>query len=297
MHFVLSWLYLCLLLSPLHFHVLKLPLKELMLFWKRKLYQKILIQKEKKTIEGKITFENVSFTYPNSNIITLQNISFTLQPKTTLAIIGATGAGKTTLFQLLPRLYNPQKGTIYIDDQPITHYQVETLRDNIGYVPQSPLLFTGTIADNIKFGKENATKAEIVQAAKDAQIHETIKQFPKQYETIVGQKGVNLSGGQKQRISIARALIRKPKVLMFDDSTSALDVTTEAKLLGVLRKYDCSIFIITQKISTAKQADQILLMDNGKVLAIGSHNDLLETSELYNKIVLSQYGKELPYVQ
>lgn len=247
--------------------------------------------------EGKITFDNVSFSYPNSNITTLQNISFTLQPKTTLAILGATGSGKTTLFQLIPRLYHPQQGTIYIDEQPITEYRVESLRESIGYVPQSPLLFTGTIADNIKFGKENATEEEIMQAAKAAQIHDTIEKFPEKYKTIVGQRGVNLSGGQKQRISIARALIRKPKILMLDDSTSALDVTTETNLLKEMNTYNCTILIITQKVSTAKKADNILLMDDGKILDFGAHNELLDSSNLYNKIVESQYEKELPYVQ
>lgn len=250
-----------------------------------------------KVEQGKIQFENVCFTYPGESVSVLENISFTLRPGERLAVIGATGSGKTTLFQLIPRLYEAQKGTIFIDDYPLSAYHIDELRNSIGYVPQSPLLFTGTIADNITFGKEDASQEEVIQAAKDAQIHETIESFSEKYETIVGQRGVNLSGGQKQRISIARALIRKPKILMFDDSTSALDSTTEAYLLEALHKYDCSTLMITQKISTAKKAERILLMDEGKMLAIGTHGELLKTSELYQKIVESQFEKELPYVQ
>lgn len=245
---------------------------------------------------GKIEFKNVSFSYPSNDIPILENMSFTIQPHEKIAVIGATGSGKTTLFQLLPRLYSPTNGNILLDDEPITHFLAHHLRDSIGYVPQSPLLFTGTIADNIKFGKEDATTEEVVQAAKAAQIHGTIEGFNNKYETLVGQKGVNLSGGQKQRISIARALIRRPRLLMFDDSTSALDATTEAKLLAAVNDYACTTLIITQKITTAKQTDRILLIDDGKLLATGSHEELLSTSELYAQIVASQSQQEVQYV-
>lgn len=252
---------------------------------------------EKQTeIKGKLQFNNVTFTYPNEKVPVLESISFTVQSKEKLAIIGATGSGKTTLFQLIPRLYDPDQGEILLDDKNLKEYEVEELRNLIGYVAQSPLLFTGSIAENIKFGKEDSTKEEIIQAAKDAQIHETIQSFPDKYDSIVGQKGVNLSGGQKQRISIARALIRKPKILLFDDSTSALDLQTENKLLHAITKYECTMLIITQKISTAKRADRILLLDDGKVLALGSHEELLKTSKLYQQIVASQLEKELRYV-
>ncbi len=244
--------------------------------------------------KGKITFDNVSFTYPESTIVALDKISFTIKPKTTLAVIGATGSGKTTLFQLIPRLYDIKQGNIFIDNIPISQYSTKELRDYIGYVPQSPLLFTGTIKENITFGKEFATDDEMIQAAKTAQIHEAIMQFPKQYHTVVGQRGVNLSGGQKQRISIARALIRQPKILMFDDSTSALDMATEAKLLQALHRYNCTTLMITQKIITAQKADTILLLDEGKILANGSHEELINSSRLYNDIVTSQAEKELP---
>lgn len=246
---------------------------------------------------GEVEYRNVYFQYPASDEMILKNISFKLNPGETMAIIGATGSGKTSLFQLMPRLYEPNKGEVIIDGHPASAYAFAELRNNIGYVPQSPLLFTGTIRDNIAWGKDTATDEEIIQAAKDAQIHDTIMSLPEQYETKVGQKGVNLSGGQKQRISIARALVRKPKVLMLDDSTSALDLATEAKLLAAIEKYNCTMLLITQKISTAITADRILLMDEGEILAIGSHESLLKESELYQRIVESQFGKEHANVQ
>ncbi len=253
----------------------------------------------KKTVtvqNGKVEYDHVFFQYPNSNEPVLKNISFTLPAGRKLAMIGATGSGKTSLFQLMPRLYDTTDGEIYIDDQPIHSYSFEQLRGSIGFVPQSPLLFSGTIFDNIAWGKKGATLEEVMQAAKDAQIHETIMELPNQYETKVGQKGVNLSGGQKQRISIARALVRKPKILMLDDSTSALDLATESRLLDAIRNYQCTIIIITQKISTASKADQILLMDEGEILALGTHEELLMTSDLYQQIVESQLGKEYAHV-
>ncbi|SDQ89433.1 ABC transporter ATP-binding protein [Virgibacillus salinus] len=243
---------------------------------------------------GKIEFDNVSFNYPNQKDPVLEDISFQVNPGEKLAIIGATGSGKTSLFQLIPRLYNVKNGNIYIDDDPITFYTLEQLRRSIGYVPQNPLLFTGSVTDNIAWGKEHASQEEIFQAARDAQIHDTIMDLPDQYDTKIGQKGVNLSGGQKQRISIARALIRRPKILMLDDSTSALDLATESKLLDAIQHDDCTTLIITQKISTAMSADRILLMDYGEVLALGTHGELLVQSSLYRRIVESQFGKELP---
>src|SRR5699024_505234 len=209
--------------------------------------------------EGQVTFENVSFTYPHTTTEILKNFSFTLNSSEKLAIIGATGSGKTTLFQLIPRLYDANDGKILIDGQPITNYKLKDLRNSIGYVSQKPLLFSGSVADNIAWGKDDASTEEITQAAKDAQIHDLIMGLPKKYDTNISQRGVNLSGGQQQRISIARALIRKPKILMFDDSTSALDLATESRLLDALEHYDSSTLIITQKVATAIRADRILL--------------------------------------
>src|SRR5699024_4239117 len=165
-------------------------------------------------------------------------------------------AGKTTLLQLIPRLYGVSKGNILMDGRDIRSIEVEQLRKQIGYVPQESILFSGTVEENLKWGKEEATFEEMKQCAIDAQIHDTIMKLPNQYQTRIGQKGINLSGGQKQRLSIARALIRKPKILMLDDSTSALDLKTESKLLRALNRYECTIFIITQKISTAIKAQQ-----------------------------------------
>ena len=252
--------------------------------------------KSKPITEGSISFDRVSFSYPNVNIPILNDISFTVKSRENLAIIGATGSGKTTMFQLIPRLYDVTSGEIYIDEQPISDYTLKSLRSSIGYIPQNPLLFSGSIYENIAWGKEHATKDDVLQAAKDAQIHETIMKLPQQYETLIGQRGVNLSGGQQQRLSIARALIRQPKILMFDDSTSALDLATESRLLQALETYDCTMLMITQKISTAMRADRILLLDHGQVLAIGTHDELLKSSSLYQNIVESQFGKELPHV-
>lgn len=242
--------------------------------------------------EGKVQFDAVSFRYPGTTEQVLENISFTANPGSMIALLGATGSGKTSLFQLIPRLYEVNGGAIYIDDHDIQSINPGMLRKQIGFVPQETLLFSGTIKDNLAWGKEGASEEEMVIAAKDAQIHETILKLPKQYDAVIGQKGVNLSGGQKQRLAIARALIRKPKILLFDDSTSALDLKTEAKLLEAIKQYTCTTFIITQKISTAMGADLILLLEGGKLIAKGRHEVLLKDSSLYRQIYQSQFGEE-----
>ncbi|MEJ9229257.1 ABC transporter ATP-binding protein/permease [Peribacillus butanolivorans] len=241
---------------------------------------------------GSIEFQDVSFRYPGSGTPVLKNLSFTVEAGESLAIIGATGSGKTSLFQLIPRLYEVEGGSIYIDSQDVKNIPLDSLRKRIGYVPQEALLFSGSIKNNIAWGKENATMEELMTAAEHAQVHETVMKLPKQYETQLGQKGVNLSGGQKQRLSIARALVRRPKILLLDDSTSALDLKTESKLLNALKSYTCTTLIITQKISTAMEADKILLLENGEMLAEGKHEELIKTSTLYRKIVHSQFGEE-----
>ncbi len=241
---------------------------------------------------GKLQFDSVSFGYQGSDKLVLKNISFTAEAGETVAIMGATGSGKTSLLQLIPRLFDVTEGHIYLDNEDITRIPLGILRKQMGFVPQEVMLFSGSIEDNIAWGKENATIEEITTAAKHAQIHETVLKFSKQYETILGQKGVNLSGGQKQRLSIARALVRKPRILLLDDSTSALDLKTEQKLLRALKMYSCTTLIITQKVSTAMGADKILLIDEGELMAVGTHKQLAKTNTLYRKIIESQFGKE-----
>jgi len=244
--------------------------------------------KEQAVPFGKIEFKDVCFQYPGTDAEVLRNISFTVNPGETMAILGATGSGKTTMFQLIPRLYDVTKGEILLDGTDIRNIKLDTLRRQIGYVPQDVLLFTGTVAENISWGKEDASEGEITEAAANAQIHDSIEKFPLGYKSKIGQKGVNLSGGQKQRISIARALVRKPKILLLDDSTSALDMKTEANLLKALDQYKCTTLIITQKISTAMSADTILLLEEGEIKAAGSHAALLRTEPLYRKIYETQ---------
>jgi ATP-binding cassette, subfamily B, multidrug efflux pump len=247
--------------------------------------------KEHGISKGKIEFEQVSFQFPNTNIPILQNLSFTIEPGKTVAVLGATGAGKTSLFQLIPRLYDVTSGEIRIDGRRIRDFKLKSLREGIGYVPQEALLFTGSIKENLAWGKKNAAYEQMIQAASDAQIHATIEKLPERYDSLLGQKGVNLSGGQKQRLSIARALIKNPRILLLDDSTSALDLKTEAKLLDSIRKYKCTTVIITQKISTAKEADKILLLEDGSLIGSGDHEYLLKHSPLYQAIYESQFGE------
>lgn len=239
---------------------------------------------------GDLQFHNVNFSYEPGRPV-LKNVNFRIEAGQTVAILGATGSGKTSLFQLIPRLFQPDSGTIMIDDRDIQTLPLQELRRAVGFVSQDAYLFSGTIKENIAWGNPDADLDTIVEAAKDAQIHDTICRFPDGYDTIIGQKGVNLSGGQKQRLSIARALVRRPKILLLDSATSALDTNTEEKLLQALTKYDCTILLITQKISTAQKADFILLLDDGEIIASGNHEQLLVSSELYRKIDASQREK------
>lgn len=243
-------------------------------------------------IDGKVEFEGVGFRYPESDISVLDGISFTALPGQRIAIMGATGAGKSSLIRLIPRLYEPTSGIVRIDGTDMREIPSSKLRSAIGYVPQEVMLFTGSIRENIAWGREDASLEQIQEAAKRAQIHETIISLPHGYDTMLGQRGVNLSGGQKQRLSIARALVREPSILILDDCTSALDVRTEAALLNALTELSCTTFLITQKISSTTAADLILLLDEGCLLASGKHEELLVSSPLYRKIYESQYGKE-----
>jgi ATP-binding cassette, subfamily B, multidrug efflux pump len=244
-----------------------------------------------KVTGGEITFDGVSFLYPQTRGKVLKDISFHIKEGGTVSVLGATGSGKSTLFQLIPRLYDITEGEIKIDGHPLRSITLDNLRKSIGYVPQEAILFSGSIRDNLLWGEEEASEEDMIRAAKDAQIHETIENLKYGYDTPLGQKGVNLSGGQKQRLSIARALIRNPKILLLDDSTSALDLTTESKLLGAIRKYECTTIIITQKVSTAMESDAILLLEDGVLIGNGSHDTLLKESSLYMQIYQSQFGE------
>jgi ATP-binding cassette, subfamily B, multidrug efflux pump len=243
-------------------------------------------------IQGRIEFRDVSFRYPGRDVMALERVSFTAEPGQRIAILGATGSGKSSLVQLIPGMYEPTEGTIRIGGSDIRQLDRKRLRRAIGYVPQEVMLFSGTIRENIAWGHEDATLEQIQTAARQAQIHETIERQPHGYETRLGQRGVNLSGGQKQRLSIARALVRQPAILILDDSTSALDVRTEAALLEEVSRLSCTTLLITQKISSTITADLILLMDDGRLIASGKHEELLLRSELYRRICESQQGKE-----
>ncbi|WP_339839216.1 ABC transporter ATP-binding protein [Paenibacillus sp. FSL R7-0272] len=254
-------------------------------------------KQEQRAVQGEVEFRGVGFSYPNSEIKVLEDITFSAKAGERIAIMGATGSGKSSLVQLIPRLYTEEQGKVRIDAVDASELDLPTLRKAIGYVPQEVVLFTGSVRENIAWGREDATMDEIVEAAKRAQIHETIEQLPNGYDTLLGQRGVNLSGGQKQRLSIARALVRRPSILILDDSTSALDVATEGRLLGALEDLSCTTFLITQKISSTTSADLILLLDDGRLIGQGKHEDLMESSELYRRIHESQYGEGAQYVQ
>ncbi|WP_127547303.1 ABC transporter ATP-binding protein [Paenibacillus amylolyticus] len=259
--------------------------------------QSVYPAKKQRAVQGAVEFRSVGFSYPNSEITVLDNITFTAKAGERIAIMGATGSGKSSLVQLIPRLYTEDQGKVRIDGADASELDLSMLRGAIGYVPQEVVLFTGSIRENIAWGQEDATLDEIVEAAKRAQIHETIENLPNGYDTLLGQRGVNLSGGQKQRLSIARALVRRPRILILDDSTSALDVATEGRLLDALEELSCTTFIITQKISSTTSADLILLLDDGQLIGQGKHEDLMESSELYRRIHESQYGEGAQHVQ
>ncbi|MDQ0208361.1 ABC transporter ATP-binding protein [Alkalicoccobacillus murimartini] len=246
-------------------------------------------QQSNQQLSGLIEFDQVSFSYPESKQEILSDVSFTVPAYKTIAVLGATGSGKSSLFQMIPRLYEPTSGAIRIDGVNIDDLDLGELRESIGYVSQQTMLFSGSIRENISWGKPEADMDEVINAAQAAQIHQTIMTLPDGYDTRIGQRGVNLSGGQKQRIAIARALIRKPQILLLDDSTSALDNRTEAAFFTSLRHYPCTTIIITQKLSTAISADSILLFEHGELLAEGQHDTLLNHSAFYQELYASQY--------
>ena len=240
---------------------------------------------------GKVEFENVFFKYHHDGSeYVLKNISFTILPGETVALIGATGSAKTTLVQLIPRLYEVSKGRVLVDDADVRDYTMQNLRKNVKLVLQQNELFSGTIRQNLKWGNPEASEEEIVTAAKDSQAHDFIQSFPKQYETVLGQGGVNISGGQKQRLCIARAILRKPSILILDDSTSAVDTTTEAKIRESFNGHlkDTTKIIIAQRISSIMSADKIILLDNGEIIGTGTHTELMINNPVYKEIYNSQ---------
>lgn len=241
-------------------------------------------------INGNIEFKNVCFKYTSSNENILSNISFKVNAGESIAILGATGTGKTTIVNLIPRFYDVLEGSIEIDGVDVREYDLNTLRENIGVVLQKSELFTGTIFDNIRWGKPDATLEEVREAAKIAQADDFIMSFSEQYNTVIGEKGSSLSGGQKQRICIARAILKNPKILIFDDATSALDLATEARLYKALKEYmnDVTIILIAQRVASAKGAEKIIVLDDGVISGIGTNNELLENNEIYKDIYYSQ---------
>ncbi|THF77270.1 ABC transporter ATP-binding protein [Cohnella fermenti] len=239
-----------------------------------------------------IFFDKVSFRYPDAEEPALAELSFRIEAGQTVAIMGATGAGKTAFMQLLPRVHEPSAGTIVVGGRPLGAWPLAQLRARIAYVPQQSVLFSGTIRDNLQWGKADATTDELVAAAAAAQIHQPIMRMPQQYETMLEAGGRNLSGGQRQRLAIARALVRNSGLLLLDDSTSALDAETERELLRELRARKATTLLITQKVSAARATDRILLLEGGRLAAQGTHEELYRTSELYRRIVASQNREE-----
>ena len=248
-------------------------------------------------IEGTIEFKNVSFTYPDTNIQALKDVSFKLNKGETLAILGHTGSGKSTVLDLIGRLYDIDKGTITIDGTAIDQLNLNSLRDSIGYVPQDAFLFSDSIKNNIMFGKENATEEEVIAAAKNADVHKNIKGFSKGYDTVLGERGITLSGGQKQRISIARAIIKSPQILLFDDCLSAVDTETEEKILKNLFKLTegKTTIIVSHRVSSAKNADKIIVLKDGQIVQNGTHETLIDSDGYYRELYLNQLtSKEIP---
>lgn len=239
---------------------------------------------------GAIEFRNVSLTYDDTNITALKDISFSINKGETLAILGKTGSGKSSIANLVSRLYDTTQGEVLIDGIDIRECNLDILRDQTGAVPQDPFLFSDTIENNIKFGKEDATTEEIQEAAKNAVVHQNIIDFKDGYQTILGERGVTLSGGQKQRVSIARAIIKDPKILIFDDCLSAVDTETEEKILSNLERVskDKTTIIISHRVSSAKNADKILVLDEGKIIQQGSHNQLITKKGYYKDLYEQQ---------
>jgi len=253
------------------------------------------IQKEETLIKGDIKFDNVTFTYEDTNITALKNVSFHIEKGETLAILGKTGSGKSTIAGLIARLYDVDEGAILIDHKPVQSLNLSSLRSSIGFVPQDAFLFSDTIKNNIKIGDEHASDSKIIQVAQEAYIHHNIEEFNNKYDTLVGERGVTLSGGQKQRISIARALISDPEILIFDDCLSAVDTHTEEIILNNLKAASKgkTTIIISHRTSSVKNADKIIVLDKGKIMQSGTHKTLISTDGYYKDIYNQQLEEKL----
>ena len=245
-------------------------------------------------IQGSIEFNNVTFTYDDTNIQALTNVSFKVKKGETLAILGNTGSGKSTILQLISRLYDVDTGIVSVDQQDVRKLNLDNLRDSIGIVPQDAFLFSDSIKNNIKFGKEDATDEEVIAAAKIAHVDHNIQDFELKYETVLGERGITLSGGQKQRVSIARAVIKNSAILLLDDCLSAVDTDTEEAILNNLKQYcqDKTTILISHRVSSAKNADNILILDDGKILQQGSHNQLINGEGYYKELYIKKKIKK-----
>jgi ATP-binding cassette subfamily B protein len=244
--------------------------------------------------KGFVEFKDVTFYYPGAQLPALSHVSFVAHPGETTAIIGGTGSGKSSLINLIPRFYDAQEGSVLVDGIDVRDYDQQALRKKIGFVPQSAILFSGTVAENIRYGKEDATDEEVEHAAKTAQALDFIGEMPDGFASPVAQGGTNVSGGQKQRLSIARALVSRPEIYIFDDSFSALDFKTDAALRKALKKetMDSTVIIVAQRVSTIMDADRIIVLDEGGIAGIGTHRELLKTNKIYYEIVSSQLSEE-----
>jgi len=243
---------------------------------------------------GFVEFQNVTFQYPGAEEPALTGVSFTAHPGEVTAIVGGTGSGKSTLAGLIPRFYDVNHGRVLVDGVDVREMPQADLRVRIGYVPQKAMLFTGTVSANIRYGREDASDEEVRHAATVAQALEFVDAMPEKFASPIAQGGVNLSGGQKQRLAIARAVVRRPDIYVFDDSFSALDLTTDARLRAALKveTANATVFVVAQRISTVINADRIVVLDNGRVVGVGTHAELLERSETYREIVESQASLE-----
>ena len=244
--------------------------------------------------QGLVEFEHVTFTYPDGEEPVLRNISFTAKKGEMVAFIGSTGSGKSTLINLIPRFYDVTEGSVKVNGVDVREYDLKALRNKIGFIPQKTRLFTGTIANNIRFGKKDATSKEVEHSTKVAQAYSFIKRKAKQFEEPISEGGANMSGGQKQRLSIARAIVRKPEIYIFDDSFSALDFKTDATLRAKLKEETTHavVLVVAQRIGSIIEADQIIVLNEGEVVGSGKHEDLLRNCEIYKEIALSQLSKE-----